>query len=371
MAISVVLIALAACESPDSRLAMQWSVPFKKLGLVIVDPPQEDIRVGDVFVYPSNPEPRASTADPVSQPLGTVGRWISLGALGDVDNEYRQRPQWPQTPRPSVDDESRFWPEAVSTGDVFEAGAASTRLRQVALSGITASFEGREKASSLVPAEVSNLVAGTGWDDYKGVMVTVSSAEGYALALDTVLFLLLDKSAADGRTQFVLKERYRRFLPLMTGSRSSVVWIRVVSEVIYMRSIDYTIQAVAPPDEVTDVPPPDLTVVKKPQKAPKAIPGGDPVLLPYRRAEEINRLLSASNTDLAPSAVTRILNASTGSVSLRRIWARPLAVAVRGLALEVDTGTGIVRRIGPLGAPLPEGVLRHAPDEPIDESSST
>ena len=36
------------------------------------------------------------------------------------------------------------------------------------------------------------------------------------------------------------------------------------------------------------------------------------------------------------------------SVSLRRVWQRGLAIAVRGLTLEVDTKTGVVRRSGPM-----------------------
>ena len=173
------------------------------------------------------------------------------------------------------------------------------------------------------------------------------------LAFDAVLSALVDDTRGD-QTNFVVKEQYRSFLPLMAHVESPVVWIRVVSEVIYMRSIDYTVQPAQAPDSVEDVPPPDMTSAKKPPPKAEA-PAGDPAVIPFRRADEINRLLAASNNNRLPDGVMRIVSVTENSASLRQVWSRGLAIAVRGVTLEVDKNTGAVIRMGAMGAPLPKG----------------
>jgi hypothetical protein len=65
--------------------------------------------------------------------------------------------------------------------------------------------------------------------------------------------------------------------------------------------------------------------------------------------------------------VSKILSVTDKSVSMRRIWARGLAVAARGLVLEVDKSTGVVRRLGAMGAPMPKSQQKSAPDNPDAE----
>ncbi|MHC4416921.1 MAG: hypothetical protein ACYS0G_16765 [Planctomycetota bacterium] len=353
-----VLVAAAGCALPSSRkLAVQWATPYQELGLVVVDPPQEDVRVGDVFVYAENPEPRSASASPETdrQRIGKMGRWMTLPVLTEVQGEYSRRPEWPQTPVTSAEGGERSWSEPIATGEqgIFAPEPVPNRLRDVALSGVSATVLGREEASALMPVELANLVPGTSFDDYKGITVTVSSAEMYSLALDSVLSLLVDEDATDDGARYVLKEQYRKFLPLMGLAESEGVFIRVVSEVVYMRSIDFVVQPAQPPDEIEDIPPPDMTSVRKPP--PEAVvQEGDPTIVPFHRAVEINRLLMASNNARLPSGVSRVLSVTDKSASLRYTWSRGLAVAVRGLTLEVDKNTGAVLRLGATGAPLPK-----------------
>ena len=49
-----------------------------------------------------------------------------------------------------------------------------------------------------------------------------------------------------------------------------------------------------------------------------------------------------------------IMEVTDKSITLRRVWPRPLAIGVRGLTLEVDPRTGAIVRLGPMGAPLPK-----------------
>jgi hypothetical protein len=195
----------------------------------------------------------------------------------------------------------------------------------------------------------------------------VGAAEMYALALDTVLTLLVDEDTTGDQPRWVLKEQYRRFLPLAALSDSNTVWVRVVSEVVYMRSIDVVVQSAEAPEDVQDIPPPEMTSAKPPAPTIVLAPGEDPAVIPFQRAEEINRLLVAANSDRLPGGVSRILSVTEKSVSMRRIWARGLAVAVRGLALEVDKNTGAVMRLGAMGAPMPKGQQQSGADNPDAE----
>jgi hypothetical protein len=332
----------AGCPLPSSReLAVQWATPLNDLGLVVVDPPREDLRVGDVYLYSTDPETeKSTTAYGASQRrIGMVSRWTTLPVLAEVETEYQERPAWP--PR-----------SAGGTQGGVAAEGTPAPLRPISLFGASATITGREEASALIPAELNNLVPGLSFDDYKGITITVTGAEMYALGLDSVLGLLVEEPADGDESRVVLRERYRRFLPVMALADSDVVWLRVVSEVVYMRTLDYTVQPAVPPDSVEDVPPPDMTAFKRPPPM-IAAPSGDPAVMPFERAEHINRLLEASGTARTPDVTTRIMAVTDKSASLRMEWLRGLAIAVRGLTLEVDKNSGAVLRLGSMGEALP------------------
>jgi hypothetical protein len=372
VALAGALAAAAGCGRPSgSRLAIEWATPFSDLGYVLVDPPQEDVRVGDVFVYAANPEPRSTSAadEARSEKMGTRGRWLTLPVLGDVENDYQQRPEWPQTPIRATEAGERSWSEATSTGQqgIFVPQPVPNRLRDISLAWMSATMSGQEEANAAIPTELVNLAPGTAFDDYKGITVSVGAAEMYALALETVLGFLVDEDTTGDQPAWVLKEQYGRFLPLAALSDSDTVWVRVVSEVVYMRSMDIVVQTAQAPEDVQDIPPPEMTSAKPPAPTILLAPGEDPAVIPFQRAEEINRLLAAANNDRLPGGMSRILSVTDKSVSMRRIWSRGLAVAARGLALEVDKNTGAVLRLGARGAPLPKHQPQQAAGNPDAE----
>jgi hypothetical protein len=112
---------------------------------------------------------------------------------------------------------------------------------------MSATISGQEEANAAIPTEIVNLAPGTAFDDYKGITISVGAAEMYALALETVLTLLVDEDTEGDQPRWVLKEQYLRFLPLAALSDSNTVWVRVVSEVVYMRSIDVVVQSAEAP----------------------------------------------------------------------------------------------------------------------------
>jgi len=360
------LAALSACaDSRSSRAA--WAEPFERLGLVPVEPPNEDLRVGDLFVYAVDPEgERGGSTRTVDRRIGAVGRWASLPIATQLDEEYERRPSLPPTPAwTGLHTEGRPWPEATTSGgaSIFAPGGVAVRLRHVTIpSG--ARVVGTDFVETLIPSEVVSLTTGDQWQDAKGITITIGSAELYSLSLDTLLSLLVEETDdADGRS-YVLKSEYRNRLPLIAQLGSGHVWVRVISEVLYVRSMDMAIDAVEL-DDMEDIPPPDLTSAPKPppERAPVE---GDPLVQPFERAARINQLLAASGTDRTPGVVTRIVSATDSSVTLRRIWQYPIAVAARGLTIEVHSGTGAVVRIGTLGVPWSSKPLAVAPKPPSE-----
>ncbi len=357
---------LSACaDSGPSRA--QWAAPFERLGLVPVEPPNEDLRVGDLFVYAVDPEgERGGSTRDVDRRIGAVGRWASLPIATELDKEYERRPSLPPTPAwTELRTEGRPWPEATTPGgeSIFARGGVPVRLRHVTIpSGARA--VGTELVEAMIPPEVVSLTTGDQWQDTKGITITIGSAELYSLSLDALLALLVQETDdADGRS-YVLKSEYRNRLPLVAQLGSGHVWVRVISEVVYVRSMDIAIDAIHV-DDMEDIPPPDLTAAPKPP--PKKAPvEGDPLLQPFKRAGRINQLLAASGTDRTPGVVTRIVSATDAGVTLRRIWQYPIAVAARGITLEVQSGTGAVVRIGTLGEPWPNRPLASAPEPPAE-----
>ena len=360
------LATLSACTGSGSSRG-QWAAPFERLGLVPVEPPNEDLRVGDLFVYTVDPEgERGGSTRNVDRRIGAVGRWASLPVATSLEKEYEQRPSLPPTPAWSgFRAEGRPWPEATTPGgeSIFAPGGVPVRLRHVTIpSG--GQIVGTTSVETMIPPEVISLTTGDQWQDATSITITIGSAELYSLSLNALLALLVEETDdADGRG-YVLKPEYRSRLPLVAQLGSGRVWVRVISDVLYMRSMDIAIAAVHL-DDMEDIPPPDLMSAPKPPSEMAPIEG-DPLLHPFERAGQINRLLAASGTDLTPGVVTRIISASDSGTTLRRIWQYPIAIAVRGLTLEVQSDTGAVVRIGTLGVPWSNRPLASAPEPPAE-----
>jgi len=83
----------------DDGPADQWDTPFARLGLVPVLPPSEDVRVGDIYVFPFNPDSRTLRKRPGQLGgLAASPRWSTLSLLAELQTEYQLRPDWPAKP---------------------------------------------------------------------------------------------------------------------------------------------------------------------------------------------------------------------------------------------------------------------------------
>ena len=142
-------------------------------------------------------------------------------------------------------------------------------------------------------------------------------------------------------------------------ARGRQVWIRVVSEVVYVRSLDVAIQAKAHtraeddlhPSELDDDPKANGEQEPAAQTAADADPALDPHYAAFVRADVINRKLMDSDADDVPGGFVRFITVTDDSVTIRRFWQRGIAIAVRAITLEVDSESGEVLHVrrGPTG----------------------
>ncbi len=200
------------------------------------------------------------------------------------------------------------------------------------------------------------MTMGTAWLDAKAVSVRVSAAESYALSLATLLSQVLAPVTGGEQSRYYLKEPYREHLSLISDEGS--VWLRVISEVLYVRSVDISVQSKdrsREDDELhtSELGTPDESGAMDTPETPTTDDTLDPVYAAFVRADAINRRLIDSDTDDLPGGFVRFLSVTDESVSMRRIWHRGIAIGMRGLTLQVATRTGEILQVEPMGVSMP------------------
>ncbi|MDC1287923.1 hypothetical protein N8198_08550 [Gammaproteobacteria bacterium] len=376
-----------------------WSSPAGRMGVVPIMPPSEDVRVGDMHVFPYNPDIFSSSiARGLSRGLSASPRWATLNLLDKLEQEYQLRPAWPVTPdaylQISASPNEREWaePGAVENENIFASDRVTNRLRNIGIPEFSSFTLIEGDVNAMLPTEVINLVLGSSWDDDKVLTIRLNSAETYSLGLQKIIAAALDDTVEGA----MLKAPYRDHLVLVADPLSSSVWIRVLSDVVYVRSIDFIIQSqagfevdeVANANEfVSDV---EETVTRVEEASPATVTEGDesqgdevtaqttdepedgvamlveviatetipdhdldPAYTAFVRAQAINQVLIESDIDDLPGGFLRFVSVTDDSVTVRRVWQRGLAVGARGLTLEVDKTTGEILRSGNMGTLLP------------------
>jgi hypothetical protein len=372
----------------DVRIGNNWDSPFGRMGVVPVLPPNEDVRVGDIFVYPFNPDLRVWD-DKLKRRVGIalIPRWHTLELLQDLEAEYRLRPDWPTTPDTGGGELAE-----TSTAEgqgLFAGDQVPRRLRAFGTPELNTFVMPEGGVNSLVPSEAINLVFGSAWNDNKAISIRINAAETYSLGLQKVIDAALDTSGPE----ILLREPYRNHLALVGDESTDSVWVRILSDVVYVRSIDVIIQSKSAFDEdeepmasefvedtkqtvkVTE----DEAVGNEPGQSPDsqaAAAGGedpedsdivhtetvseavsdhelDPAYAAFVRANAINEKLIETHADDLSAGFLRFVSVTDDSVTVRRVWPRGLAVGARGLSLEVDKFSGRVFRSANMGSLIP------------------
>jgi hypothetical protein len=309
-----------------------------------------------------------------------------MNLLKQLHEEYQLRPDWPKTPdnylQISDSPKGREWAEARTSDEqgIFSEEKVTSRLRIMGIPEFQSVTFDKKDAHGLVPSEAINLVFGSAWNDNKAITFRMNAAETYSLGLQKVIEAALESDAQG----YSLKSPYRDHLALVSDPASDSVWVRVLSDVIYIRSMDIIIQSqsafetdeeVTADEFISEVEETEKLVeeetqaegeeVKEPveeeepehprQTVAEAIPDHelDPVYAAFVRAAAINEILIESDMDDLPGGFLRMISVTDDSVTLRRVWQRGLAIGARGLTLEVDKASGQILRSNNMGTLRP------------------
>lgn len=365
-------------KAVPSAFGKEWDDSVGNMGVAAIVPPSEDVMVGDMYVYAFNPDYPVARGNALQVGgLSISPRWASLNLLKELQQEYKLRPTAPKTPdayfQISDDPQTRQWPEPRSPDDqgIFAENRVTDRLRILGIPEFSSITLARGNLNSIVPTAAINLVYGSAWHDDKAITIRLNAAESYSLGLQKVSAAALEFNAQG----YALKAPYRHNLDLVSDPASDAVWVRILSDVIYVRSIDIIIQSQAaftPDEEVYAnefVAALDDTVVVYDENASTAagedenpdttaqvmaevdVPDHllDPAYTAFVRADAINRILIESDTDDLPGGFLRFVSVTDDSITVRRVWQRGLAIGARGLTLKVDKATGQVLRSSNMG----------------------
>jgi hypothetical protein len=347
------------------------------MGMTSVVPPKEDIRVGDIMAMGHNPQELLTGGQGASVRLFAVSsKWGALNVDDHLRRQYGARSSWPES---QGSEESR--PHIVSL----------TTLSSVDYTG--------HALGALVPTEMAPLITGWAGSAEMGITMRVASAESYSLDVPTMLGLIMEESSADTHRRYFLREPYRQGLRFIADSDNRV-WLQVINEVLYARTIDIAVringQRVSD-DQVTAAEIAMVASAAQPQPSPQpspqegqaqaaatptqeastpaqTAPSGaealvasklDPIYGAYIRADSINDIFRESDAYEYPGGFARFVSVTDESMSLRRTWDPGIAIGVRGITLEVDATTGEILLAGPMGLALrPMTVPVLASDQP-------
>ncbi len=399
----VLVLGAAGCSSsPDlgirSSFYEDWNKDIGRGGYVPVLPFQEDVRVGDMYLYQSDPEQSnyfGSTAPSLNSGGGTM-RWGSINVADMLDDEYSRRERFGETP----------------TGSGEWTGDNDSNLRDIAVGAATAITVQGVDAGGLIPAEAVDLAPGTNWEDAEAITVRLSETESYGLPLSRLLGEVIERRD-DG---LYLSSPYSDEIGLLGSSSRDRVYLRVVGEVAYVRAADIAIkldsqaareraekmyerdlyerqqaqklaeqqrteereraQAVIEarrearqraereaaergetlePDDMDtsgvlldETPPPAVDLTREQMAAARQEEVAASVR-PFAWAERINTKLRENDVARPINNSVQFLSMSDDSVALRKYFRHGMAFAVRGITLEVEASTGRVLRLTPMG----------------------
>ena len=209
----------------------------------------------------------------------------------------------------------------------------------------------------LIPIEIAPLIEGPATSERLAVSVQAGEAETYSLSLESLIGQLVDTSGEAGGTQFTLKPTLLRNLPLVVDQNIGNAYVVVVAEVLYIRSLEATVRERTDPEkdggDAVRVPAPTIAQLG-PVEPATAEPAPDPSVAAILRAQAMNEAFGESGIEDRSGGSIKLVMATDEALTLRRRWPYPLAVAVRGITLEVEVATGNVLRMGPLGVELPD-----------------
>lgn len=405
LVIGALMVGTSSTEAAKRGYVMnEWSTQMRQLGIVPIFPPREDVHVGDLYVYHTYRPDSKETERLMKKGdyrIGIIPRWSRLKNVVElVDGEYRTIISLPSTPapretpkepgngkngddpkedpckgengedpkkKPGNDKPSYNLPigdiPQPNTGDdpIFRADCKPNRLRMTAFPEFMSATFSQGNLSALIPIEAINLALGAGWSRSKAVTLKVPYAESYGISGQKAFETLFEQSST-GKYR-LKKDYYPTTIALLVpgkvtpqqakdGIVPNRLWIRVITEVFYARSLDIGIESKRASGARLSVTP--VTIQKTDEKGnTTTVTIQDPAAAAVARATVLNEYLKQSGLSSTIGGSAQYVTASDASISMRRTWERPVAIGIRGYLIEIDTTNGEIVTVQPTTGPDP------------------
>ncbi|QDU72023.1 hypothetical protein [Mucisphaera calidilacus] len=402
LAAALALVAASGCSSTtksssqqlvSSKVVSEWSKTINSVGYVTVLPLNEDVRVGDMYAYTSNPEAGqvvGRSANELSLEKGTM-RWASVPVIESIKAEYQDRKRFAETP-------------VAGAGNSLMGTETDNDLRNIGFGSVSSITFSGDQVGGLIPTEATDLSANTSWQDAYAVTLRIADADTYGLSLSALLEQMVEVTPEG----VLLAQPYRNQLNLLAPHGAQKIYLRVVGEVAYIRAIDIAVQLGPSPEEQEEIDKQQAEAEKKEQKEQKELEkqrqavakeleriakeeakraeaeGREPELVmpempeaapepapptyeelemmreqviadtiaPFEWARSINESILENQLGTLPEGQLKFISMSEDSVAMRKYFTRPMAFAARGLTLEVEVSTGRVSRMTAMGSPF-------------------
>jgi len=363
-AAAVIALGIASCRSTSgeegapgrptsSRIAFAetWAGAIHDMGMFPVFPPTEDVYVGDVYAF-SAPPIFASTRTADGLRIAATPRWMSLQVLAPLEEEYRSRPTWGGS-------------DAAASATA-QGGASPVRHRVVGLRSMLKVTLGVADLEPYIPIEVAPLIKGPATPERFAASVQAGDSETYSLSVDAMIGQLFDVAEGPEGPRFTLKPEHLAHLTLAADPQTGKAYLMAVTQVLYVRSVEANIrkreQAEVEAAEEAEQPSRHRrTETEEPSEpaapapaAPSQPDAEDAATAAIERARAMNEAFAEAGIQGPSGEALQVVMATEQAITLRRTWPYPLAVAIRGITVEIDATTGDVLRMGPLGIELPK-----------------
>jgi hypothetical protein len=407
-------LAFTACvrNPKPGSVYRDWAARMSEMGIFPVFPPREDIVVGDVYFLPAHPYDT-----PLIEQVGGAGSAGfhkqnlfadagNQGLFANLTNYYYKRPVFAPTST-NLDsevtaDESGISPLAgirpsLNDRETVFGPVPATRLRQVAFPEFSVTTVSEVGLAAMVPIEAIRASIGFSSADVSRISFKIPQAESYGLPSDYLLQNIFAEHVRTApsttnsppRTYLLVSDTANTFMArsapalarsmfndsalfvagrLKGGDRAKLVksmertkdhvYLAVISEVYYARSIDINVEFSKARSTSASARPMGIDEINALGKFLKGTPtSGDasvststnpPATEP--RASLINVGTNINVLELAaqmrtnniemqgstPGGQVQVVSVGQRNVGLRKKFEQPIAVGVRGLLLKLE-----------------------------------
>lgn len=340
------------CGPQPGYVERQWAGTMRELGIVPLFPPRADVFVGDVYASSYDPESNASVKsfEAGNSSIGMNPRWYYIDLRGLMNTEYKKRPLGAPTPAQYtqlLDNPATMPAQEPTTQNVLGDNSPQQGYRVVGFPEFTSVTFTQGNLSALVPTEAISVAFGAAASKFDSVSVKLPSAESIGVDTNAALAKLV---IPDGHGNSILVPEVFNYLDSQQDAHTHLVYVRLVTEVFYARVVDITATTSATGGGTATFKPVvsgnstqgGSAPTTQPTTAPAII---DPNASPVARAQALNASLAATGAQTFPGGSISFVSASDQSISLRRVYTRPVAFGFRGVTLTVDARNGHVLKI--------------------------